>query len=154
MDSTTSSPVPDAPPPCGLYRLALAAGAAVALVTLAWAAIQVRKVQLEAHHLRAELAVAKQAERAAGAASRAVPIVDHGARAAELQRRLSEAEAREKVAAEKSAAREAELDELIKFLRQENAAAQQTIERLSNPEPDPEPPAVPRTGTRSARRPQ
>src|SRR5687767_13419791 len=83
-----------------LHQLLLAASGAGALVALAWAALQVRELQLETQNLRQELAVAQRAERAAGAASRAVPVIDHGARAADLQRRLTEAEALHKQAAE------------------------------------------------------
>ena len=44
-----------------------------------------------------------------------------------------------KLASEKAAAREKELEGIITFLRQENTAAQQTIERLSGLQPPPEP---------------
>ena len=95
----------------------------------------------------------RRMERAAGATARAVPVIDHGARAADLQRRLTEAESQLNKATEKAAAREKELDELIGFLRQENDAAQQTIERLSNPPPAPAPPVNRKRASRPALRP-
>ena len=153
MDPAASEMTNSAPPPSGLHRLLLATSGAGVLVTLAWAALQVRQLQLETQSLRQELAVAQRAERAAGAASRAVPVTDHGARATELQRRLTEVEAQQKQAAEKAAAREKELDKVIDFLRQENTAAQQTIERLSNPPPAPAPPVVPKVTPKPATRP-
>ena len=144
MDTTSSKQNPAAPAAGGAQRLVLVAATSAALLTLAWAAMRVRELQLEVHGLREELAGAHRVERAKGAASRAIPVVDYGARSAEWQRRLAETEAREKHAAEKSAAREKELDEVIKFLREENEAAQLTIERLSTPV---SPPASTATGS-------
>ena len=130
-------PVPEStalPPAAG--RLTLTAAAALALGALSWAAWRVRSERMEAEHLRTELAAARMAERAAGAAARASAVPD---RSGDLERRLREAQSEARQTAEKAAARETELNGIITFLRQENTAAQQTIARLSNPEPPPEP---------------
>lgn len=139
IDSMMDPTATNAPMRTSRHPLLVVASVAGVLLTLAWAAIQVRESQLEAQRLREDLVAVRNAWRAAGAAARAVPVEDHGARAADLRRRLAEAEAQQKQAAEKSAAREKELDKVIEFLREENTAAQQTIERLSNPEPAPAP---------------
>ena len=158
MPTPANSP-PTVPPPAvsqGVSRLVLATSAAAALGTLAWAALRVRDGNAESAHLREELSIARQAERVTGAAARAVPAADPAAATADLERRLQSIESAAKVAAEKASARETELNGIIAFLRQENAAAQQTIERLSNPEPppEPEPPPPPKKETGSKRRPR
>ncbi len=101
------------------HRLVLAAAAAGTVMTLCWAALQVRAAKDELRQVRA--------------AQPAAPAAPD--RTAELERRLAEAEARAQRAETESALRAAEMERIIDFLRQENAAAQQTIERLSNPAP-------------------
>jgi hypothetical protein len=122
-----------------MQRLLLAASAAAILAALGWAALRVHQLETEVRALRQDLAASRRAERATGAASRAVPVVDHGARVAQLQRLLTAAETQHKQTVEKASAREKELDGVIAFLRTEIDAAQQTIERLSNLTPDPAP---------------
>ena len=108
-----------------LHRLVLAVGASAALLTLAWAGLKVRELQGEAHRLRQEL----------DAARAAAPSLEHKARADELDRLLAEVAAGKQTDSSASAAREKELHGIIDFLRKENTAAQQTIERLSKLEP-------------------
>jgi hypothetical protein len=126
-----------------VQRLLLVASAAAVLLALGWAALRILELETEVRTLQQDLAASRRAERASGAAARAIPVVDHdGARVAELQRRVTAAETQHKQTAEKAAAREKELDGVIAFLRKEIEAAQQTIERLSSLPPEP-PPANP-----------
>ena len=110
-----------------LHRLVLAGAAAGAVMTLCWAALQVRAAQEEVRQLRARPA--------------AVPAVPDST--VNLEHRLAEADSRASRAASDAAAREKEMERVIEFLRQENAAAQKTIERLSGHERDPGPAAQP-----------
>lgn len=103
----------------GWHRLVLAGAAAVALATLCWAGLQVRDARAEIHRLRQE--------------PKPAPAVD-ASRLTEVERRLAESAAREKQHAADHTARVKELESVIEFLRQENAAAQKTIERLTKPE--------------------
>lgn len=128
-----------APQRIGMQRLVTAATASMVLVALAWAAMHVRAQQHEVQMLTAELTAARRTERAAGAAGRAVPLGEIAAHLAEMKRRLAEAEEQQKHAAGEFAARERELREIVDFLREENTAAQQAIERLSKPEIPPVP---------------
>ena len=106
-----------------LHRLVLAGAAAGAVMTLCWAALQVRAAREELRQLRAQPA----------------PVVFPPDGTKHLERRLAEAESRASQAASEAAAREREMARVIDFLRQENAAAQKTIERLSDPGPAAEP---------------
>jgi len=105
------------------HRLVLAGAAAGAVMTLCWAALQVRAAKDEVRQLRVQ-----------PPAWSAAPD-----RTGELARRLADAEARAGRAEAEAALRVAELEKVIEFLRQENAAAQQTIERLSGQTPAGEP---------------
>ena len=126
----------NAPPPAaapkpsqtGTHRLILAASAAGALATLCWAGLQLRAAKSEARQLQDQLAVLSR--------SREAPESPPDSSAADLARRLAAADSLHKHLAEKAAARVTELENVIIFLRQENTAAQQTIERLSRPEPE------------------
>ena len=117
----------------GIHRLILAASAAGALATLCWAALQVRTARAEIRQLEERLA--------AQAVRQPVPAPLSDADKDDLARRLAAAESLHKQASDQSAARIAELENVISFLRQENTAAQQTIERLRTPPPEPDPPA-------------
>lgn len=126
-------PAAATPSPTGIHRLILATSAAGALATLCWAALQVRTARAEVRRLQEQLAA--QASPAqpgpASVQSAAATVPDH---------RVSSAETRQKQAADTFAARITELESVIAFLRQENTAAQQTIERLSRARPEPAPP--------------
>lgn len=117
MNSLPVSPTRSASTFAGWHRLVLAGAAAAALATLCWAGIQVRAARAEVHRL--------QQESKPGLASPAP---------ADGERRLTESAAPDKRLAAEHAAREKELERVIEFLRLENAAAQQTIERLSRVE--------------------
>src|SRR6187401_1939371 len=108
----------------GTHRLILAASAAGALATLCWAGLQLRAAKSEVRQAQEQLA---ELSRVKGAP--APPAADGSA--ADLARRLAAAESLQKHTADKAAARVKELEDVIIFLRQENTAAQQTIERLS-----------------------
>jgi hypothetical protein len=116
MTQPSGSPTPGSPSFSGWHRLVLAGAAAAALATLCWAGLQVRDARAEVHRLRQEPKPAPDAD---------------SSRPTEVERRLAESAAREKQHAADHAARVKELEGVIEFLRQENAAAQQTIERLS-----------------------
>ena len=152
MGSTAASPDTPPGPTAGGSRLVMAGAAGLVLFSLGWAAIQVREHQSESRHLRDVLAANEQRQRARGAAERAVPPAESPAA---VDRRVAEAEAAARLAAEKSAAREKELEGIIAFLREENTSAQATIERLSalQPPPDPEPAARKPVEKRRAGRP-
>lgn len=126
---TPTTPV--SAPPFAFQRLLAAILAAVVLATLCWAAIQVREQQAEARQWRGEAAALQLASRARDTR----PAADQSSRVAELERRLAAAGEAEKQAAARAQEREKELQDLITFLRQENTAAQQTIERLSALQP-------------------
>ena len=130
MGSTVSSST-------ATHRLIIAGAAGLVLFSLGWAGIQVRERQTESQRLRDQFAAGEISRREGGAASRAHPPAD--ARIAEMERQLAAFITDGKLAAEKAAAREKELEGIITFLRQENTAAQQTIERLSALQPPPEP---------------
>ena len=133
MEKATPPAAAPTPSPTGIHRLILAASAAGALATLCWAGLQLRAARSEVRQLQ---------EKLAGMAPAPNPAPPPGDSTADLARRLAAAEAQQKQAADKSAARLAELESVIIVLRKENTAAQQTIERLSSlqtetaPEPD------------------
>jgi uncharacterized protein HemX len=145
MESALPSRTERDTPPGALQRLLLALVAACVLGALGWAAVQVQEAKSEVKGLKEDLTVALRNERAASAAARAVPVVDNSSKVADMERRLAEAEKAQKGAA----AKEKELNDVIVFLRKENTAAQETIQRLSAPPPEPAPvlepvpPAVP-----------
>lgn len=120
MHSSAPREVSQAPAFSRTHRLVLAAAAAGAVMTLCWAALQVRAAKEELRQVR----------NVTSAASPAPPD-----RSADLARRLAELESRTRRAEAEAATRAAELETVIEFLRQENTAAQQTIERLSSPAP-------------------
>lgn len=130
---STSSPVSSST--TANARLLAAVLAAAVLATLCWAAIQVREQQAAASRWRGEAAALELAGRARSSAPQAALPVDQSSRVAELERRLAAAGEAEKQAAARAQEREKELQDLITFLRQENTAAQQTIERLSALQP-------------------
>lgn len=119
MEKATPPPTPS---PAGVHRLILAASAAGALATLCWAALQVRAARAEVRQLQEKIAGLSPGHKAAP------PSADN---TADLARRIAAAESQQKQADTRAAARVAELESLITFLRQENTAAQKTIERLS-----------------------
>lgn len=112
----------------GTHRLILAASAGGALATLCWAGLQLRAAKSEVRLVQEQLA---ELTRAKGP-----PAIPPDGGAADLSRRLAAAESLQKQTADKAAARLKELESVIIFLRQENTAAQQTIERLSRPPED------------------
>jgi uncharacterized protein HemX len=120
MHPSALKEAPQAPALSRTHRLVLAAAAAGAVMTLCWAALQVRAAKEELRQLQSK----------AAAASSAAPE-----RTAELERRLADLESRTRRTEAEAATRAAELETVIEFLRQENIAAQQTIERLNNPAP-------------------
>lgn len=122
-----------------MQRLLLALAAACVFAALGWAAIQVQQANAETRGLKEDLAVALRNERAAAAAARAVPVIDYSSKVADLERRVVEAEKTHTQAK----AKEKELNEIIAFLKKENAAAQETIQRLSAPPPEPAPEFTP-----------
>ena len=127
--SDTSAPI--RLPASGVQRLVLAVSAAGAVVTLCWAALQVRTARDEARLAR-EAGPAKPAPAASPAPG------DLSGRIAGLEQELTEEKSRAhqfRQEAGAAAARIAELEKVIAFLRQENDAAQKTIERLSSLEP-------------------
>ena len=105
--------------PAGIHRLVLAASAAGAVMTLCWAALQVRAAKDEARQARAQLAAAP------------APVHQYSGSLTDLGQQLNASESERKLVAEAAAARVKELESVIAFLRQENEAAQKTIERLS-----------------------
>jgi len=107
----------------GTQRLVLAIAAAGAVVTLCWAALQVRTAKDEARQARENPPVSP--------ATAPVTASGHSGALADLERRLAEEKSRSQLAATEAAARIGELEKVIAFLRQENEAAQKTIERLS-----------------------
>ena len=121
-------PAPTLPKsPAGIHRLVLAASAAGAVMTLCWAALQVRAAKDEARQAREQLAAAP------------APDPHTSTSPGGLEPRLAERE----VLAEAAAARVKELESVIAFLRRENEAAQKTIERLSGLERGAQPPPEP-----------
>lgn len=119
----------------GTQRLVLAISAAGTVVTLCWAALQVRAARDEARQAR---------ENPPAAPVPAIPDVqDSRSKLVDLERRLAEEKSRSEQASGEAAGRIRELEKVIAFLRQENEAAQKTIERLSGVErptaPDVEP---------------
>jgi hypothetical protein len=120
MQTSAQKNVPHAPAFSRTHRLVLAGAAAGAVMTLCWAALQVRAAKQELRQLRS-------------GTSAVSPTASD--RSAELERRLSELESRTRRTEAEAATRAAELETVIDFLRQENTAAQQTIERLSSPAP-------------------
>ena len=125
-------PVPSTPSPTGIHRLILATSAAGALATLCWAALQVRSARAEVRRLQEQLAMQPPRTQPAPAPSQSADTTDR-------DHRLATAETQQKQASDKFAAQVAELESVIAFLRQENTAAQQTIERLSHARPEPAP---------------
>jgi hypothetical protein len=125
MQKAPSAPAARSSHLSGAHRLILAGSAAGALATLCWAALKVREANAENGQLRERLAKIPQH----------VPPPGSDARLAESNRRAAEAEAQRKQTSEQAAAREKELNGVIAFLRQEIAAAQQTIDRLKNAPP-------------------
>jgi uncharacterized protein HemX len=123
-------------PPGALQRLLLAVVAAGVLGALGWAAVQVQEAKSEVRGLKEDLVVSQRNERAASAAARAVPVVDLSSKVTDLERRLTEA-------GKAAAAKEKELNDVITFLRKENTVAQETIQRLSAPPPEPAPEITP-----------
>ena len=121
MEKATLPAAAPAPSQTGIHRLVLAASAAGALATLCWAGLQLRAARSEVRRLQEQIAAFPSVQNAAP-----TPGEDDAA----LARRLADSESQQKHAADKSAARVAELEAVISFLRQENTAAQQTIERL------------------------
>jgi hypothetical protein len=119
MDHPTSS-APIRPPASGAQRLVLAVSAAGAMVTLCWAALQVRAAKDEARLAR---------EHSLAAPAPAPP--DLSEKVSDLERRLAQEQSRREQSAGDAAAQIKELEKVITFLRQENEAAQKTIERLS-----------------------
>ena len=128
MEIATPPAAAPKPSQTGTHRLILAASAAIALATLCWAGLQLRAARSEVRDLKEQLA---ELSRTQGA-----PATAGDGSAADLARRLAAADSLQKHTADKSAARVTELENIIIFLRQENTAAQQTIERLSQPPPD------------------
>jgi hypothetical protein len=139
MESAVSSRVEKDVPPGALQRLLLALVAACVLGALGWAAIQVQESKTEVRGLKEELAAALRNQRAAEAAARAVPVIDYSSKVADLERRVVDAEK----AHTQAAAKEKELNDIIAFLKKENAAAQETIQRLSTPPAEPAPEFTP-----------
>lgn len=133
MENATPPAAAPKPSQTGTHRLILAASAAGALATLCWAGLQVRAAKSEARLLQDQLAELSR--------SHEVLESPPDSSAADLARRLAAADSLQKHTADKAAARVTELENVIIFLRQENTAAQQTIVRLSRPEPDTSPPA-------------
>ena len=122
MEKAPPPAVTPTPSQTGIHRLILAASAAGALATLCWAGLQVRAARSEVRQLQETLAGFSPAQKPA------TPPRDD---TADFARRLA-AESQQKQAAVKSASRVAELESVILFLREENTAAQKTIERLSS----------------------
>lgn len=121
MEKATPPAAAPTPSQTGIHRLVLAASAAGALATLCWAGLQLRAARAEVRRLQEQIAAVPPAQNAAA---------QQGEDAAVLARRLADSESQQKHTADKTAARVAELEGVITFLRQENTAAQQTIERL------------------------
>jgi uncharacterized protein HemX len=111
MDSALLSRDERDAPPGGWQRLLLALVAACVLTALGWAAVQVQEARAEVKALKEELAVALRNARTATAES--------------------------ENAQKKAAAHEKELNEVIVFLKAENMAAQDAIQRLSARPPEP-----------------
>lgn len=130
------NPPPAAAPPSqpGIHRLILATSAAGALATLCWAALQVRAARAEVRQLQVQPAAQSSRTQSAPASLQNADTTDR-------DRRLAAAEAQQKQTADSSAARIRELENVIEFLRAENSAAQQTIERLSHVRQEPSRPA-------------
>ncbi len=121
MEKATPPAAAPAPSQTGIHRLVLAASAAGALATLCWAGLQLRAARSEVRRLQEQITALPPVQNSAPTP---------GEDAAALARRLADSESQQKNAADKTAARVAELEGVIEFLRDENTAAQQTIERL------------------------
>ena len=113
----------------GPQRLLLAVSAAGAVLTLCWAALQVRAAREESRQ-------AREALQAKPSPPPALPAPDLSARVADLESQLRSELAKREHESKESGDRIRELEKVVTFLRQENEASQKTIERLSGVERD------------------